>query len=961
MTNEKIIDGFRARIGGEQVLSRLIERNAHAGDASIYRLVPRVVVLPRSIADVRSILEYCRENALYLTFRAAGTSLSGQAVTDGVLADVARHWKKLRILDGGRRVAVEPGVVGAHVNAFLASHGVRIGPDPASINACMMGGISANNASGMCCGVLLNSYHTMASMKLMLADGFYVDTAGADDDEILRRERPDIHKGLIDIRDRIRADKPLTERIRRKFSVKNTCGYSMNAFTDFERPIDILAHLLIGSEGTLGFIAEITLNTIPDPPHKATALVYFNELVDAGASIASLVDAGASVLEIMDRASMLSVKDEMNYQFDIEGNCAALLIEFQEESAPALDERQAGAEKILSRHALLAPAEFTRDPERREQLWHMRKGLFPSVGAMREMGAAVIIEDIAVPRARLAECIFDLQSLFVKHSFPDSIIFGHAKDGNLHFVICTDFAKPEQSAHYAALLDELLGMVVKKYDGALKAEHGTGRNVTPYVELEWGSNLYEIMWQVKRLLDPANVLNPGVVLNRDPKAHMKHLKVMPVVSPVVDKCIECGFCEPHCPSRGLTLTPRQRIAILREVERLCSLDDPAASVKAAQLEKEYEYFGIETCAADSMCSTACPVKIDTGAMVKELRAAQHSERAKRIAAAAARHYGTLAAGARFGLAAIRATGPVGLAIARLGAEIIHRLSNGQIARLPKGMPIPGPAPRLPHSITQGNDSAKQIIYFPSCLTRIMGKLPGERADVGLAETVSAVLDRCGWQARIPDGVDSLCCGQPFFSKGFPEAGAAAAARTIEFLWKATRGGEIPVMCDTSPCSGQFLCVEKYLDSETLRHWRGMKYYDFPELMAKLVLPGRGDWPRLERRVILHPTCTLIKQGELDSLIKVARTFASEVTVPVLAECCGFAGDKGFNTPELTRSATRGEAGEIAQMKTSWQAQPMDTRYYSTCRTCEIGMTEATGETYQSIAYLCYDALVKNRN
>lgn len=949
LSNEDIIAAFREQLGREQVLSTLMDRTARAGDASIYRLVPRVVVQPRNVTDVQSILKYCADVGLYLTFRAAGTSLSGQAVTDGILVDVARHWRHHRILNGGSRIAIEPGVIGSHINAYLAPHRAKIGPDPASIGACMMGGIAANNASGMCCGVQFNSYHTMDSMKLVLADGLTLDTSAPDADDGLRTARPQLYRDLEIIRDTIRDDKPLAERIARKFSIKNTCGYSMNAFVDFDRPIDILSHLMIGSEGTLGFIAEITLRTIPDKPSKATTLVYFKELVDAGLAIKPLADAGAAVLEIMDRASMLSVAEEMKYAFSLDGagNCAALLVEFQEDDETSLAKRLGVAQEILSRWPLLAPVSFTRDPAVQADYWHMRKGLFPSVGAMREMGTAVIIEDIAVEQSRLAECITDLQDLFRKHDFPDAIIFGHARDGNLHFVICNDFADQIQIARYARMMDELTALVVSKYDGSLKAEHGTGRNIAPFVESEWGEKLYSLMWRLKQLLDPGNVLNPGVILNRDPHAHLKNLKVMPIVSPIVDKCIECGFCEPRCPSRDLTITPRQRIAVLREIERLKTLGDLESRRTAGDLIAQYEYSGMDTCATDGMCATACPVKINTGEMIKELRENQHSPMAQGISVFLSRHFGALAAIAHFGLVMLKAGGPFGVSVARASAKLGHRMTGGTIPMLPEEMPIPRPAPRLPIPGIASPVRNKTVVYYPSCLTRTLGSLDGETSKVGVAEAAIAVLEKCGWNVIIPPGIGNTCCGQPFFSKGYACAGIDAACRTVETLWSTSDEGALPIICDTSPCSGQLHTSGAYLTGAHLAKWRQLAIFDFVEFMAGKVLADRVSWPRLQRSVTLHPTCTLMKMGGVPDLRKVASAFASDVTIPIQAECCGFAGDRGFNFPELTLSATRPEASEVAA----------ESHCYSTCRTCEIGMTAATGQVYQSIIHLCYDALV----
>lgn len=1003
LSNEAISSALARMLGSDKVLTRLIERTAKAGDASIYRLTPRLVVQPTTPEEVVQVLQYCAYNGLHLTFRAAGTSLSGQAVTDGILVDIGNHWKNIRVEDGGRRVAAEPGVIAANVNSFLEPLRVKIGPDPASINTCMMGGVAANNASGMCCGVEFNSYNTVHSMKIILSDGFQLDTSRPDADDILRADRPEIWQGLRDIRADILNTPAMADRIRKKFAIKNTCGYAMNAFVDFERPVDILAHLLIGSEGTLGFISEITLNTLPDKPVKATTLVFFQELGDAGRAVAPLERAGAAVLEIMDRASMLAVADEMAYPFfigpydptaepvlrqpnrpdTIHSNCAALLVEFQEESEADLASRLSMADAILNRFPLLSPIEFTRDPVLRGVYWHMRKGLYPSVGGMREIGTAVIIEDICVEPHYLAEAIEDVQQLFVRHNFPDAIIFGHARNGNIHFVICTDFAQTHQVNQYAALMDELTRLVVEKYDGSLKAEHGTGRNMAPFVELEWGQQITELMWQVKRLLDPKNILNPGVVLTTDPQAHLKNLKVMPAVSPIVDKCIECGFCEPRCPSRDLTLTPRQRIAVLREVERLDSIGDEASRATANELLEEYEYYGKETCAVDGMCATSCPVHINTGDLIKKLREAEHRPWAAKMARTIATNFRPMAWGARTGLAVIHYGGAPAMATGRAVMAVANRLSGGKIPRLPDGIPIPAPARALP--TLDPTFLGTKVVYFATCLTRSMGAIPGEPSRVSVPEAVVAVAKACGRQIVWPQHLPSLCCGQPFFSKGFSDAGKLAAEKTVNALYEATEGGRWTIICDTSPCTGQLLQGEGYLSGETLARWKKLRILDVSTWLAREILPERESWPKLHRHVVLHPTCTAMKQGWTPEMKKVAETFADQVELPILAECCGFAGDRGMLFPELTLSATAPESSEVRRKMRLEPLMPgdpcaltpppedcagadngtstangqagCDTRYYSTCRTCEMGMAATTGEAYAHIIQLVYDALV----
>ncbi|MGC8840213.1 MAG: FAD-binding and (Fe-S)-binding domain-containing protein [Candidatus Sumerlaeaceae bacterium] len=956
-SNAAIVADLQALIGKEQVLHKRMDLEARAGDASIYRLVPRVVVLPRHEHDVATVLDYCRKNKLYLTFRAAGTSLSGQAVTDGILVDVATHWRGIRVLDNGERVAVQPGVIGARVNQILSRYNRKIGPDPASINACMIGGIAANNASGMCCDVAKNSYHTMASMRFMLADGFALDTADEQADAKLAQCEPNIYAGLASIREEILSRPQLAQRIRQKFSIKNTCGYSLNAFVDFERPVDILAHLLIGSEGTLGFISEMTYHTVHEFAPKATALVFFEQFVDAHRSVKPLAEAGAAVVEIMDSAAMRAVEHEMAYGFEIRPEMGALLVEFQEPSEDELATRVAEAGNIFANYRLLKPVQFTCDPAQRERYWQMRKGLFPSVGAMRKIGTAVIIEDVCVRPEQLAECALDLQELFAKHHFPDTIIFGHAKAGNLHFVVCTDFADEAQRNNYARLMDDVVELIVDKYDGSLKGEHGTGRNMAPFVEKEWGEELYALMWRVKRLLDPEGILNPGVVLNENLQVHLEALKTMPAVSPIVDKCIECGYCESKCPSRNLTLTPRQRIAILRQIETLKHNGDFAKSrTLADELEQAYEYSGLATCATDSLCATACPVRIDTGELVKHLRAERHSALDKSLAALTARYFATVAGSVRLGLATLKLSGKIGERFARRGAAIAHRLSRGGLPILPERVPLPAPAPRIKTS-RQSEVTEKTVVYLPSCLTRTLGALPGEPLGVGLADATLAVLRACGYDPFIPVGVHHYCCGQPYVSKGFPEVARQMAERMVDFLWDVSIGGSCPIVCDTSPCSGtMILTYERLLTGDYYRRWKQLRIADFPVFMANEVLPQRREWPKLAGTSVLHPTCTLTKLGGMSALRQVAETFCENVFVPLDAGCCGFAGDRGFLVPELTESATRHEAHEILQIAALLEG-PI--RFYSTSRTCELGISAATGKVFRSIVYLCYEALVAN--
>jgi D-lactate dehydrogenase len=935
-------------LGRERVLTRPIDRLSRSADASLYRLVPQAVVRPRGLGEMRDLFALLRRRRAHLTFRAAGTSLSGQTVTEGVLVETAPFLRGARVLDGGRRIWTQPGVVGGHLNRLLVPHRTRIGPDPASIDAAMIGGILANNSSGMCCGVVQNSYHTLDSLGMLLADGTHVDSSWEDADEQLRRARPDLHAGLLALRDSVRADQALAARIRHKFSTKNTSAYSLNALVDYERPVDILAHLMVGSEGTLGFVSEMTMRTVPEPPARATALVSFAEIEQAGAAVPLLAAAGADALEILDSASLRTIASQNELPFEVERRHAGLLVELRREDEAALATAVDEARAILGRFRLIEPPRFTSGADERARLWHLRKGLAATTGALRPTGTAFLTEDVAVPVARLADAILDFQALFERHGVADTIIFGHAKDGNLHFVLAEDVRSPEAVERYGAFVQGLVDIVVNKYDGAIKAEHGSGRNMAPFVKTEWGEQAYGVMQRIKALLDPEGLLNPGVLLNDDPRVHLENLKPCPTISPLADRCTECGFCEPRCPSRDLTLTPRQRIVVTREITRLRESARPEDREWRESLEADYTYEGVATCATDSMCQTSCPIKIDTGALVKELKAARWPGWARRGARFSAEHFAATATLARaaLGAAMILQTTRGGRGVLELAGDLLRFTVPALVSGVDTSRPLPRPAPPLPRPGEAISD--RTVVYFPSCLTRIIGDLPGETL-VPPGRAMHEVLRWVGIAVREPHGIEGLCCGMAFASKGFFEAGRAAAERTAEALWRASDGGRHPVVTDASPCAGT---LGDAVAAALRERGREVVMKDFPAFWARDVLPGLGEPPRRAGTAVLHPTCTLIKEGGLPDLLAVARAHAERLEVPRFAECCGFAGDRGFLVPELTASASRAEAAEIQRLL----EEDPQAGLYSTCRTCEIGIGRAVGRPARSLLHLVHEAV-----
>ncbi|HQR30082.1 MAG TPA: FAD-binding and (Fe-S)-binding domain-containing protein [Anaeromyxobacteraceae bacterium] len=902
---------------------------AFGTDASFYRLVPRIVVLARTQDEVSRLLALAGRLGVHLTFRAAGTSLSGQAISDSVLVVLAGGWRNWRVQDGGERIVLEPGVIGAEANAFLAPYGRKIGPDPASINACMIGGIVANNAAGMCCGTALNSYQTMERARIVLADGTVVDTGDPASRESLRRTHGKLLDGLAAIRDEIAADEALGRRIREKYRIKNTTGYGLNSFVDHSDPVDILLHLMVGSEGTLAFLSEVTLRTVPEHPHKASALVLFPDIEQAAIATQRLRGGPVSAVELMDRASIRSVQEKPGmppHLAELGPAACALLVETRAASRDELLRQAGEATRLVEEVRKLHPVRFTDVKAEFEKLWDVRKGLFPAVGGARKIGTTVVIEDVAFPIEHLAAGTLFLDDAMRRHGYAEGIIFGHALDGNLHFTFTQDFAIPAEVDRYQALMEEVCDVVVRRFDGSLKGEHGTGRNMAPFVELEWGAKAHGLMRRVKALFDPQGILNPGVILNDDPKAYLKDLKPLPQVDPIVDKCIECGFCEPKCPSRTVTSTPRQRITVQREIARLSRTgEDPG---RRQRLQDAFAYEGEATCATDGLCATACPVSIDTGEFVKQLRAAGWSEPARARARKLADDFAGTAAWARRGL------GMADAAHAVLGTRLMGAVSRGLRGATGERLPawneaMPRPArPDGIRSVFRGK--GREVVYFPSCIARTMGAPRGDDDGRSVFEATLSLLEKADYDVIVPEAVESLCCGLAFDSKGFRDVADAKLAELERALSRSSDGGRIPVLCDTSPCLQR---MQKKMDPALVLLEPAEFIHD--HLLHKL------QFERLPLKVAVHVTCSSTKMGVGPKLEAVARACAAEVVVPPRVGCCGFAGDRGFSFPELNAAALSELAAGVRGCAEG----------VSNSRTCEIGLQLHAGIPYRSIVHL----------
>ncbi|EIK94011.1 putative FAD-binding oxidoreductase [Pseudomonas sp. M47T1] len=898
---------------------------AFGTDASFYRLIPKLVVRVESEDEVVALLTLAHREHVPVTFRAAGTSVSGQAISDSVLIVLGDHWNGREVRGQGTQIRLQPGVIGAQANAWLAPFGRKIGPDPASINACKIGGIVANNASGMCCGTAQNTYHTLAGIRLVLADGTCLDSEDPASVAALRQSHGALLERLAELGRETRANPELAARIRHKYRLKNTTGLSLNALVDYDEPLDILSHLMVGSEGTLGFISAVTYDTVIDHPFKASALIVFPDVETCCNAVTALKTQPVAAVELLDRRSLRSVQNMKGmpaFVRELSGGACALLIESRAASQALLHEQLAQIMASLTPFPVERQVDFSEDPVENARLWAIRKDTFPAVGAVRQTGTTVIIEDVTFPVEQLAIGVNRLIALFEKHRYDEAILFGHALEGNLHFVFTQGFNNPEEVARYQAFMDDVAHLVAVEFGGSLKAEHGTGRNMAPFVELEWGHDAYQLMWQLKRLLDPTGILNPDVIFSEDPHIHLKNLKPMPAADDIVDKCIECGFCEPVCPSKGLTLSPRQRIVMWRDIQA-----KKRAGLDTRALEHDYQYQGIDTCAATGLCAQRCPVGINTGELIKKLRA----RNAHNLKAATwlGNHFATALKGARFTLHV--ANGARMLLGAPRLASLSASLSRASKGRVPQWTPAMPQAENAIHFTPPVTDARPRVVYLAACVSRVMGPAASDKEQMSLLDKTRGLLEKAGYQVVFPDNQDNLCCGQPFASKGYAEQAEHKRQELIAALLTASRGGLDPIYCDTSPCTLRL--VQDLADTR-------LDLYD-PVRFIRTHLLDKLVFTPQDTAIAVHVTCSTQHLGESQALIELARRCSTHVVIPEGIHCCGFAGDKGFTTPELNDHALRTLKDAVQYCEEG----------ISTSRTCEIGLSSHSGIDYHSLVYL----------
>ena len=911
----------------DRVYTDRLRRYAYGVDASCYSYLPKVVVKAENESEVRRLIRLCQQCGTPFTFRAAGSSLSGQCSSEDVLIVCNDGFKKMEVIDDGKALKCECGVIGSDANDLLKPYNRKIGPDPATLATALVGGILNNNSSGMCCGTAQNSYKTIRSIRVVLLDGSILDTSDKKSVDQFLKEKPQMVEDILQLRKEILADEELTHLIHHKYKIKNTTGYGLNSLVDFEDIIDIINHLFIGSEGTLGFVSEIVYNTVEDVPHKGCGLMFFSTLNDASLAVVALANMGREKVvaaEMMDYQSLKAVQTLDNvpdFVREVPEGTSAILFQTESYSKETVDENLAFIKEQLKDIPTAIPSLYSQDPKEYDSWWAIRKGILPIVGGQRRKGTTVITEDVCFQIEDFTKGIEMLTELFHKYDFVDGgVIFGHALSGNVHFNITPDFSDPKDTKNFGDLVKEMSERV-SGFGGSLKAEHGTGRMVAPFIEMEWGRKAYEINRRIKAIFDPTRILNPDVMITDDPDVYKKNLKAQCVIDDAFTICMECGFCEKNCPSRNLTLTPRQRIALLRETKRL---ENEGNFAVANELKKGYEYFGVETCAACSMCKGLCPLSIDTAQIALSMRRIDPPAPglAKKI-------YDNFSSTLEMCRAGVSLEGIAGAIITQ---KAISKITEGLHS-------VTGVTPYVPKTTPKANryklknrikpTNFEKVVYFSTCANRAFRQNQGYDDQRSLQQVVESLCNKAQIDIIYPEHIENLCCGLSF--ENYDDVHERAVKDLHDALMKASQNGKYPIVIDHSACF-----------NHAFKHMPDLEINDISEFLCKFVVP-RLDITKCDERVLVHKQCKIKVLGKSQYIEDLARLCSDHVFNIKSFACDGFAGQKGFFTPELNKCATKDLASEVAEYGA--------TLGVSSSSTCEIGLGESGGIPFVSVAYL----------
>jgi FAD/FMN-containing dehydrogenase len=598
MLDKQKIEQFKKEIEGD-VLEQRFWREVYSTDASIYKFVPELIVLPKTKQDIQKTIKFARENNIGITCRAAGTSLAGAAVGKGIILDITRYFNKILEV-GSNFIKVQPGVIYDDLQAELAKKNLFLPPIPASSRACMIGG----NIGTKACGGGAVKYGTLDDFLLAIefidADGDIINTETGQGIEKYKEKLENLKKEIIN-------DKETIELLGKKDDIQTSSSYNIFALRDHEDIKDIITHLMIGSVGTLGIFTEIKLRAVPKkstekPVSWAVFLKNLDQLDDLIKEVKRL---GCSAVEFVDRVSLeLACENFPKLGISKEAE-TMVIVEFDENIEQTLKE----FEKSLEKFELIG--ETLKDAEKMAQIWEVRKCLLPLTAKFSPTTKPLVsIDDVGVKVKDIPNMVRDLRQIF-KDLKMDVAIYGHAGVGTIHIDPVIEATTDEDIPKIKEIADRVYEAAFK-YNGTTATEHGGGRCRSMYLEKEWGKEVFKYLKKIKEIFDPSDILNPGTMFNTENKSITDDIK-FPTKRLSAEEwpCMECAYCQKTCPAwntanRGET-GPRQFRNLIRY--RVLEVKDNDPEIQAIENQ-------IKTCILCGACTQVCSKIV--GAKLKEL-------------------------------------------------------------------------------------------------------------------------------------------------------------------------------------------------------------------------------------------------------------------------------------------------------------------------------------------------------
>lgn len=943
-------------------------RRLYAQDASIYAELPMGVAFPRDADEVASLVRICGAAGVPIIPRAAGTSLAGQCVGEGLVIDTGRHMNQILELNVEERwVRVQPGVILEDLNRFLAPHGLFFGPDTSTANRCMIGGMVGNNSCGSHSILYGNTMQHVLSLQAVFSDGTVATLEPWDEQELARQMERDDRLGLAlrELHDIVENNIELIEaRYPPRDVIRRNTGYPLDdvaARAPFggDGPFS-LARFLCGTEGTLALTTEIKLNLVPRPTKRLVVCAHFHDLMEALHATVIAVAHEPAAVELIDRRILEQTKaniEQSKNRFFIEGDPdAVLVIEFYRESDEALHESAAAVVEALQA-AGYGYAFPTVEPPLDKLVWDLRKaGLGLLMGIPGDEKAVSVVEDTAVPVGRLPDYIGDVMALMEKYG-THTVYHAHASVGELHIRPELDLKDPAGVAAMRDIAGEI-ARLVREYRGSLSGEHGDGRVRAPFLRAFFGDDVYELHRQLKCAFDPDGIFNPGKIVDAvpiDEDLRFEPGVPIPEVETLFDwssdlglvrateKCNGAGACRKRaeaggtmCPSYMATLDEKDTTRGRANVFRQLLLEGPDEAMSSHVL-----FETMDLCLSCKGCKRECPANVDLARLKAEFTQHYWDEHGTPLSAMFFGYY-------RF-FSRLASIAPA-LANFVMTFAVTRWLIGAVVGLAPqRDFPAYAPTPFRRwwsrRSTPNSDEEAPTVWLYVDPFT--------EYTDPEIAIAAVEVLETCGRRVELFGVPDD---GRTFLSKGLVRRAKTLVNRELRAIRADLDAHPDRVVVGLEPSAAlTFLDEWSDLADDDLKPVArdlASRTFLFEDYLAEEIEKGRVDvtWHG-EGEVLLHGHChqkALVGTAGTEAALRAAGYGVSEIA----SGCCGMAGSFGYEAKHFDVSM---KIGELVLFPTLRDA-PESTLVCAPGTSCRHQIADGTRRRAVHPAILLRDAL-----